>query len=132
MTSTTRRLAVVAGAATLASLGVAMSPAQACACSDERIVAHVSDTTPDSGETFRVHGRWTRVGQPVVGHTVKVQTRRDGAWEDITGARVSTSTEGRYAVRVVLSQTGERTMRVVGINPGPAKNFKDRFVVTVG
>jgi hypothetical protein len=39
-----------------------------------------------------------------------------GGWENLSGAVVSTNSEGRYRVRVILFAGGDRDLRVVG-NP---------------
>ncbi len=130
MTTTTRRTAALL--APLAALPLALGtlvPAEAAQGDRARITASVTDTTPASGQTFRVTGRLTRGGEAVAGWTVKVQTLRDGSWSNLTGARMSTSDRGRYKLRVVLSQTGQRTLRVVGVVPG--HNAFQRFGVTV-
>jgi len=129
MTLSTRRTAALI--APLAVLPLALGsfvPAQA-ATATARITASVTDSTPASGETFRVSGKLTRGGEAVADRTVKVQTLRDGDWSDLTGARMSTSDTGRYNLRLVLGQTGQRTLRVVGVVPG--RNAVKRFQVTV-
>ena len=78
------------------------------------VTASVTDHSPASGQTFRVSGRLTRGGEAIAGRTVKVQTLRGDTWSDLTGARMATSATGGYALRVVLGQTGQRTLRVVG------------------
>lgn len=119
------------GTALLASVAAiplglgAVTPAGAETASQARITASVTDTTPASGQHFRVSGRLTRNGNGISGRIVKVQTLRDGSWTDLTGARMSTSSSGRYDLGVVLSQTGNRTLRVKAILPGvdPRKRF---------
>lgn len=129
-THTARRTtALLAATAALPlAAGLLVAPAQA-AGHPARITASVTDSTPASGQEFRVSGRLTRDGDPVSGRTVKVQTLRAGAWENLTGAQMSTSGTGSYNLRVILGQTGERTLRVVGKVPG--RNPHKRFVVTV-
>ena len=127
--TTTRRTAALL--APLAALPLALgtlAPAEA-AQDRARITASVSDATPASGQTFRVSGRLTRGGDAVAGRTVKVQTLRNGSWSDLTGAHMSTSSTGGYSLRVVLSQTGQRTLRVVGKVPG--HNAFKKFGVAV-
>jgi hypothetical protein len=136
MTSTTRTttvrrtgVALATGLATVPlALGV-LAPAGAAAPAAARITASVTDSTPASGETFRVSGRLTRGGTGLAGRTVRVQTLRDGTWSNLTGAQMSTSSTGRYHLRLVLGQTGRRTLRVVGVVDGP--NPRKRFVVQV-
>ena len=126
----------VAAAAVIGSLVpvvgfAAASSASAQAASGTRISAFVSDSTPASGEQFVVRGKFVLAGDPAEDRPVKVQALRDGSWTQLDGARVTTNDEGRYRVRVVLSQTGERTLRVVGVSPEGSRNAFHRFVVTV-
>lgn len=107
----------------------AVSPAGAEDGARAKITASVTDTTPASGESFRVAGRLSRDGAAIAGRTVKVQTLRDGTWSDLTGAKMETSSTGRYNLRLVLSQTGPRTLRVKAILPG--RDARKRFFVTV-
>jgi hypothetical protein len=136
MTTTTRTTTVrrtgVALATGLAAFPLALgvlAPAGAAAPAAARITASVTDSSPASGETFRVSGRLTRGGTGLAGRTVRVQTLRDGDWSNLTGAQMSTSSTGRYNLRLVLGQTGTRTLRVVGVVDGP--NPRKRFVVQV-
>jgi len=139
MTTTTtpqssRRTALLAATAAvpLATGLLALGPVAAADAADRpraRVTASVTDATPASGQTFRVSGRLTRGGDAITGRTVKVQTLRDGTWSDLTGARMATSSGGGYSLHVVLSQTGQRTLRVVGVLPG--RNAFERFGVSV-
>lgn len=114
----------------VAAVGGALTPALASdASAPATITRWVSDTTPASGETFRVGGKLTRDGSALAGKTVKVQTLRNGVWQNISGASMTTSSTGKYNLRLVLSQKGERTMRVVAVLPGP--DPVKRFIVTV-
>ena len=113
-----------------ASAEAASAPAMAPAVS---ITAHPSNTTPNSGEQFRVRGLFTIGGNPAVNRTVKIQSLNGGTWQNISGARVSTGSDGKYAVRLILSRKGERDLRAVGITPSPnTPNAFKRFTVTVG
>lgn len=117
-------------AAAVIAAGLTAVPAYAAeAAAPPQITARVTDSTPASGETFRVAGVLSRDGDALAGKTVKVQTLRNGAWQNISGASMATSSTGKYNLRLVLSQKGERKLRVVGVVPGvdPAK----RFTVTV-
>ena len=131
MTTTARRsrTALLGLAAALPLALCATAPAGAEGTARPRITASVTDATPASGETFRVSGRLTRDGDGLADRTVKVQTLRGGSWTDLTGARMATSDSGRYSLRVILSQTGERTLRVVGKLPG--RDAHRRFTVVV-
>lgn len=132
MTNTALPRTSTALLATVATLAVGLGaapPAGAETGSRAKIIAAVSDTTPASGQLFRVSGRLTRDGVAIPGRTVKVQTLRDGSWTDLTGARMTTTSSGRYDLGVVLGQTGARTLRVKAILPG--RDARDRFAVTV-
>ena len=129
-TPTFRRAGVALLAAAVLPLGLgAVSPAGAATDSPARITASVTDTTPASGQLFRVAGKLTRDGDAISGRTVKVQTLRNGSWTDLTGARMTTSSTGGYNLGVVLSQTGDRTLRVKALLPG--RDARKRFVVSV-
>jgi hypothetical protein len=96
------------------------------------ITAHPSDTTVNSGQQFRVHGLFKIGGSPAVNRTVKIQSLNSGTWQNISGAQVSTGSDGKYAVRLILSREGTRTLRAVGITPSPnTPNAFKRFTVTV-
>jgi hypothetical protein len=125
---TTLAVAVVAAVAPVA---IAV-PAHACSgCDDGTITVHVSDSTPASGQTFVARGELIMGGLPAADHVVKVQAWRDGSWQQLTGARVTTTGEGKYRMRLVLSQKGERLLRVVGIGQGDQPTERRRFKVTV-
>ena len=129
---TSSRLAAAAVAAALPLIGVAAAAGPAVAmCGDEMITAHASDTTPASGQQFVVRGKFFIGDGPAADHVVKVQTKRDGAWVPITGAHVTTDSAGKYRVRLVLSQTGARTMRVVGVGQGHEMTVWAKFKVSV-
>lgn len=117
-------------AAVVVAAGLTALPAYAAeAAAPAQITARVTDSTPASGETFRVAGVLTRDGDALAGKKVQVQTLRDGVWKNISGASMATSSSGKYNLRLILSQKGKRNLRVVATLPGtdPAK----RFVVTV-
>lgn len=83
-----------------------------------RITVRASDHNPDQGEQFRLRGRMLSEGRPVSGVRVRVQTYREGGWKRLEGAVVTTDHEGRYRVRVILFQDGDRDLRVVANPPG--------------
>lgn len=101
--------------ATAGLAGVATA-AEAGAPVKSRITIHPSDSNPDVGEQFVLRGRMTSLGDPVAGVRVRVQTYRDGGWVQLKGAVVTTNDDGRYRVRVILGQDGDRDLRVVA-NP---------------
>lgn len=131
-----RRTTAVLGAVATATTAFALAtgaPADAADRPASRTTVHTSDATPQSGQQFVLDGRLTnRAGDPLSG-VVRVQTLRDGAWTNLTGARVSTGSDGTYRVRVVLSQRGERDLRVVGDPAGDRiRSSRARIDVTVG
>lgn len=65
------------------------------------------------GQTIRLTGLF-EVDNPVAGGTVRIYTVRDGRNVPLSGAVVTTDSRGRYAVRVQLSQEGERVLRAIG------------------
>lgn len=127
----TRRAVGIAAMSVLAPLAIAAVPAQAVEDGTSRITVRVSDTTPNSGEQFVARGKFTVDGQPADDHVVKVQAWRDGEWKQLTGARMLTNDEGRYRMRLILSQKGERLLRVVGVGQGDEPNARKRFTVVV-
>lgn len=75
-----------------------------------------SDYRVSSGEQFIVHGK-IRLGYgqdqiPAPPSTVRVQTKRNGSWHNLRGARVTSKENGRYRVRVILQMPGKRRLRV--------------------
>jgi len=109
----------------------ASSASAQTAPANPQISVRVSDSTPASGQQFVVRGTFTRFGDGAADRPVKVQAWRDGSWTQLTGARVATNDEGQYRMRLILSQTGERDLRVVGVSPEGARNAFHRFSVTV-
>lgn len=129
-----RRVAAAVLVGSLIPLSAAVTTAHASTAVEShtvKITAVPSDTTPASGQEFRVRGAFTVDGQPAVDRPVKVQTWRNDAWEQLKGAKVNTNDEGRYQVRVILQQKGERLLRVVGVSPEGIRNAYHRFTVTV-
>jgi hypothetical protein len=126
------RIAATALAVAAPALAFA-APAQACygGCDDGDISVHVSDSTPASGQQFIARGQLIMGGLPAANHVVKFQTYRNGAWEPISGARMTTDSDGKYRMRLILSQTGTRTLRVVGVGVGPEPTERQKFTVTV-
>jgi hypothetical protein len=93
------------------------------------LTAKVSDKTPASGQQFVVRGRLFEMGMSGKDHAIRVQTLLGGSWQPV--AHVSTDEDGRYRVRVILSTTGKRTLRVVAVGQGQEPNLHTRFVVNV-
>jgi len=95
------------------------------------ITAKVSDATPASGEAFTVSGTFTENNAAAAGQVVKIQTKRNGHWQALTGARERTTGTGRYGLEVILSSQGARQLRVVGVGVGDQPNAHQKFTVTV-
>ena len=108
--------ALAAFVTAMAGLSGVATATEAGTPAKSRITINPSDSNPDVGEQFVLRGRMTSLGHPVAGVRVRVQTYRDGGWVQLKGATVSTDVDGRYRVRVVLGQDGDRDLRVVG-NP---------------
>ena len=123
----------VTAALALAPVVGLQGPAQACygGCDDGDISVRVSDSTPASGEQFIARGKLIMGGLPAADHVVKVQAWRDGSWQQLTGASLRTGSDGSYRMRLILSQTGERKLRVVGVGQGDEPTERQRFSVTV-
>lgn len=131
---TTAGLGAVVTATTAFALAGPVGAADAVTRPASRITVHTSDTTPQSGEQFVLGGRLTtRSGRALAAGVVRVQTLRSGEWSDLSGARVTTGSDGRYRVRVILFQRGDRDLRVVGNPAGHRlRNSRARIDVTVG
>ena len=114
----TRRSLLRGGAALIAGGVLAsgvLAGASAAPAPVANITAHPTKSNVQSGEQFRVHGVFTINGSAAVNRTVKIQSKSADGWQDLTGAHVSTGSDGRYGLRVVLSMKGKRTLRAVGI-----------------
>jgi hypothetical protein len=114
-----------------AQVGLVAPAAQACACHFTDITVRSSDPTPRSGQTFRIRGRFVDSGDPARNQLVRVQAHRNRHWVALPGARVRTHADGGYRMRLILSQRGERLLRVVGMDQGPGPNAYERFSVRV-
>lgn len=126
------RLAVGAVAlTTLTPLAVLAPQAASASTFTATITAHATDTTPASGQTFRTVGRFTINGHPAVDHVVKVQTFRNGAWQQLKGAKMLTNNGGDYKMRIILQQKGLRHLRAVGVTGDGHPNAFKQFTVTV-
>lgn len=123
--------ALALGALTAGAVASAAGPA-AAAGRHADITARPSDDTVGSGEQFVVRGRFTIAGAAAAGGTVKLQGLYGDDWRPISGAVVSADSEGRYRVRLILSAEGDRTLRAVGVVPGPTRNAYQAFEVHVG
>lgn len=131
----TRRSLLRGGAALIAGGVLAsgvLAGASAAPAPEANITAHPTKSKVQSGEQFRVHGVFTINGSAAVNRTVKIQSKSSDGWQNLTGAHVSTGSDGRYGLRVVLSMKGKRTLRAVGITPSSSvPDPKALFTVTV-
>ncbi|MGN6132552.1 MAG: hypothetical protein ACTHOK_19650 [Nocardioidaceae bacterium] len=127
-----RRTAAAVGM--LASAGSVMvaAPVPAATLAPSQITVHATDTTPASGQTFRLYGLVTSKGDPLSDAVVRVKTLRDDAWVRLPGAVVQTNTAGQYRVRVILQMKGTRLLRVVADPAGTTvANSRADLTVTV-
>src|SRR5262245_45466164 len=116
MFNRSRSISIAVGALAALTPVVALAgPASAGQCGDEMITANVSDKTPASGQQFIVRGKFVIGAEGAADHVVKIQSKLSGTWEPIKGARMTTDSEGKYRLRLVLSAKGERQLRVVGV-----------------
>ena len=95
------------------------------------ISAKVSNPTPTSGKVFTVSGDFTENGAAAAGHVVEVQALTNGQYQTLTGAKMKTTSNGDYTMRVVLDSKGIRDLRVVGVGQGNQANAHDNFQVRV-
>jgi hypothetical protein len=100
-----------------------------CGGGFDLLTANVSDKTPASGQQFIVTGKLIEMGMTGKDHPIRVQTLLGGSWQPV--AHVRTDQDGKYRVRVILTTTGKRILRVVA--PAGAQEDKQhtRFVVNV-
>jgi hypothetical protein len=104
---------------TAAAVAVPTLDAAAATRPKSHITVHPSDSTVSSGEQFILRGRLTKQGEPIANGRVRVAALYpDGDWDNLSGAVVTTNSEGKYRVRVILSMAGKRDLRVVGNPPG--------------
>ena len=114
MNNTTRRAATVVGTVAAATALAAMSPpAQSASLANSRVTVQTTDSTPASGQTFRLFGAVRSEGVRVPA-TIRVKTFRKGAWVQLQGAVMETNRFDRYKIRIVLQMKGERLLRVIG------------------
>lgn len=102
-----------------------------------KVTAHLSDDAVASGEQLAVHGLLTKkkatsagVTKAPLAGTVSVWSKTADGWERIKGASVHTDSDGHYRIRLILSATGQRTLKVVG-KPDNDALLTDREQVTV-
>lgn len=127
-TPSPRRTAALLAVVCLATVpSTAIARAADAAPAQPRVSVSASDTDVRSGEQLVLTGRLTRAGQGLPGD-VQVWSRTGGGWYELSGAEVHTNRTGVYRVRVVLSSTGERELKVVA-DPDRA-GLRDASAVT--
>jgi hypothetical protein len=131
--SAVRYAGIASAAAVAASLLVAGPAATATDLAPSRVTAHPSDDHPASGEQFVIRGRLTSEGAPIAGAVVHLRSYNltNGTWSNLKGARVTTNSEGRYRVRVILSMKGGRRLMAVANPPGDDIKTARRIVSVI-
>ena len=99
--------------------------------SQAAITATASNPTPASGKAFTVSGYFSENDAAAGGHVVKVQAERNGVWQALPGAKVTTASNGDYRLKVILDSKGARDLRVVGVGQGNQVNAHQQFNVVV-
>jgi hypothetical protein len=126
-----RHAATALAIAVVAPIAFVAGSAQAVQAPTSSITAVPSDNTPASGQTFRVSGLFIAQGKPADHLLVKMQSFTGGHWVQLSGAEMKTSSTGTYTMRLILQAKGDRTLRAVGVVPGPAHDAFKQFHVTV-
>jgi hypothetical protein len=129
MNTTARRTTAVVGTIVAATALVAAPPAQSATLARSRVTVSASDSTPASGQTFRLSGAVWSNGSKVPA-TIRVKTLRNGQWVQLPGAVMQTNRSNQYRIRIVLQKKGKRQLRVVG-DPKPARIATSRKTITV-
>ena len=116
-----RRVAVCGAAAAALATPILVSGPAAHAGYDAHVTIHATDQRVQSGEQFRVHGKYLfGDNTPVRNRMMRVQTKKaNGNWVRVKGAKLRTNSKGRYRIRVALSRKGLRKLRVRAQGPGP-------------
>lgn len=122
----------VLGAIATAGVGLVMVPANAAGPAASHVTATPSASNPATGQTFTVSGSVTSAGHGVPA-TITVKALKSGEWVPLTGASMHTTGSGAYKIRVNLTATGERKLRVVADPDGSAiSTSRATFSVSVG
>ena len=131
MNTTSRRVTALFGAIAATATMTATAPAGAATLAPSRITVHATDTTPASGQLFRLQGQVLSSDESVPA-TVRVKTFRNGAWVQLQGAVVKTNSDNRYNVGIRLQMKGERLLRVIGDPVDPdIRTARKTITVTV-
>jgi hypothetical protein len=126
---TARRTVATVGALAAAVTLVAATPAQSATLTPSKVSVSTTDSTPASGQTFRLYGAVRSEGHKVAA-TMLVQTYRNGHWVQLPGAVMQTNRDDTYRIRVVLQMKGKRQLRVVA-DPTPAGISNARTTISV-
>ena len=113
MNTTARRVTALVGTIAAAATMTATAPAGAATLAPSRITVHATDTTPASGQLFRLQGAVWSSGETVPA-VVRVKTFRNGAWHQLPGAVMKTNRDNRYNLGIRLQMKGQRLLRVIG------------------
>jgi hypothetical protein len=127
-----RIASAVVGTIAAAGVGLALAPAEAQApAAKSHVTATPTDTTPASGQTFRVSGAVTSKGEGLPS-TITVKALKSEVWVPLSGATMHTDSTGHYTIRVILDAKGERPLRIVA-NPDGShiRSSRSNFDVTV-
>jgi hypothetical protein len=130
---TTLGLVVTALAASLLAAPAVAASAHADEPAPSRMTARPSSFQVDPGEQFVIRGRLMSEGEPVAGAPVRVRTWAEDRFVNVKGAHVTTNSEGRYRVRVVLYRKGDRLLHVIGNPAGDdIRTAKGNVLMQVG
>jgi hypothetical protein len=129
--NTARRAVATAGTLAVAATLVAAAPAQSTTTTSSKVSVSTTDSTPASGQTFRLSGAVRSEGVKVPA-TIRVKTYSNGHWVQLKGAVMQTNRDNTYRMRIILQMKGERLLRVVA-DPTPAgiSNARTTIHVTV-
>lgn len=129
--NTARRAVATAATLAVAATLVAAAPAQSTTTTPSKVSVSTTDSTPASGQTFRLSGAVRSEGVKVPA-TIRVKTYSNGHWVQLKGAVMQTNRDNTYRMRIILQMKGERLLRVVA-DPTPAgiSNARTTIHVTV-
>lgn len=129
--NTARRATTAVGGLVVAASLVAAAPAQSTTPTPSQVTVSTTDSTPASGQTFRLYGA-VRAGGHRVPATIRVQIWNHGHWAQLHGAVMQTNRFDTYRIRVILQMKGKQLLRVVA-DPTTAgiANARRSIAVTV-
>ena len=123
-----RAVATVGAVAATATL-VVETPALSTTLTPSKVSVSTTDSTPASGQTFRLSGAVSSEGHQVPA-TIHVMTYRNGHWVQVSGATMQTNRDNAYRIRIVLQMKGKRQLRVVA-DPAAAGISNSHATITV-